>query len=176
MWRSLLGVLGFLTLASALRADGPGDNVADKVRRVPPPGIALAAADREELKNGSDALGHDIESLRAALKDKPDLLDLLPDIQIFHNAVRYALDYDEFFNAREIPVARALLKQAEADPQRKNALATAWKSVAGMLPNRLPRFSSRFLRSRLTGMGQMPQWQRRQTQPDAHIRRDARLS
>jgi len=111
MRSSLLGVLLFLAVSSAARADGPGDNLADKVRRIPPTGISLAAADREELKSGIDALGREIETLRTTLKAKPDLLGLLPDVQIFHNAVRYALVYNEFFNAREIPVARGLLRQ-----------------------------------------------------------------
>src|SRR5207244_9840626 len=67
--------------------------------------------DRAELQAGIAELGADIDSLRDALKAKPTLLALLPDVQIYHNAVRYALTYNEFFNAREIPVAKALLKQ-----------------------------------------------------------------
>ena len=34
----------------------------------------------------------EIEALRGSLKDKPELLALLPDVQIYHNAVRYALN------------------------------------------------------------------------------------
>ena len=41
----------------ALRADGPGDNLADKVRRVPPPGVKITDADRAELEKGVAALG-----------------------------------------------------------------------------------------------------------------------
>src|SRR5215510_7385905 len=45
-------------------ADGPGDNLPDKVRRVPPPGIAISAMDRSELEAGAAELGKSIEALR----------------------------------------------------------------------------------------------------------------
>src|SRR5947209_5418446 len=109
MYRFLSAPL-LLLAACVARADGPGDNLPDKVRPVPPPGVAVPAQNRAELQAGVEALGKEIEALRTALKGKPALLDLLPDVQIYHNAVRYALTYNEFFNAREIPVARSLLK------------------------------------------------------------------
>src|SRR4029079_16305101 len=84
-----------------VRADGTGDNLPNQVRRIPPAGVAVPAADRTELEDGVRQLGIAIEELRAGLKGAPALLDLLPDVQIYHNAVRYALQYDEFFNARD---------------------------------------------------------------------------
>ncbi len=90
--------LSALVIVALLHADGPGDNLPDKVRPVPPPGIKLADADRTDLQAGVEALGKNIERLRQDLKSKPALLELLPDVQIFHNAVRYALAYDEFFD------------------------------------------------------------------------------
>ena len=45
---------------------------------------------------------------------KANLLELLPDVQVYHNAVRYALHHNEFFNAKEIPVGKELLKQGES--------------------------------------------------------------
>src|SRR5262245_4224189 len=82
--------------AVTVRADGPADNIADKVRPVPPkPKDAVSMTEKAELQKGVNELGAEIESLRTSLKDKPDLLALLPDVQIFHNAVRYALTYDE---------------------------------------------------------------------------------
>jgi pimeloyl-ACP methyl ester carboxylesterase len=108
--RWFVAVVVFVAVALA-RADGPGDNLPDKVRPVPPPGIAVPDAARAELQAGVDALEKQIDELRTALKGKPVLLDLLPDVQVYHKAVDWALRYNEFFNAREIPVARALLKQ-----------------------------------------------------------------
>ncbi len=90
-------VLGLFLIATRVGADGPGDNIVDKVRPVPPPGIKLSAADQQELSLGVEQLGKAITELRGTLKSKPAMLDLLPDVQIYHNAVRYALTYNEFF-------------------------------------------------------------------------------
>src|SRR5437764_6364329 len=100
-----------LYLPLAARAgDGPGDNIVDKVRRVPPPGIEVPAADKEELSQGMDQLGKAIADLRVALKGKPSL-ELLPDVQIYHNAVRYALQHNEIYQKKEIATAKKLLQQ-----------------------------------------------------------------
>src|SRR5579871_2426345 len=104
-------VLMLAGIVAIARADGPADNLPDNVRRIPPPGIMVSAEDRADLQQGIDALGREIDDLRTLLKPRPTLLDLLPDVQIYHNAVRYALTYNEFFNRREIPVARTLLQQ-----------------------------------------------------------------
>src|SRR5262245_38059429 len=62
--------------AVAARADGPMDNLPDKVRRIPPPGAAIPDADRVELLGGVEALAREIEGLKVLLKGKPALLDL----------------------------------------------------------------------------------------------------
>ena len=98
-----------LLVATAVRADGPADNVAEKVRPVPPPGIMVPAEVRDELQSGIDALGKEIDQLKTALKAKPALLDLLPDVQVFHRAVHDALKYDEFYNPKEFAFAKKLL-------------------------------------------------------------------
>src|SRR4051812_47100213 len=67
-----------LTLQSA-RADGPQDNVPEKVRPVPPPGVKVSEADSADLEQGIGALGKEIESLREQLQGKPSL-ELLPDV------------------------------------------------------------------------------------------------
>src|SRR5439155_1581380 len=109
---ALLAALFVAVVAITGRADGPADNIVDKVRPVPPkPKEPVSVADKAELQKGADELGAEIESLRTVLKAKPDLLALLPDVQIFHNAVRYAITYDEIFDAkREVPYARKQLQ------------------------------------------------------------------
>jgi len=64
----------FFTLA--VRADGPSDNLPEKVRRIPPPGIKVPDADRVELESGAAELGKEIEALRAELKAKKDYTGL----------------------------------------------------------------------------------------------------
>ncbi|PYI84465.1 MAG: hypothetical protein DME26_13215 [Verrucomicrobia bacterium] len=120
-------------VATSVLADGPGDNLPDKVRRVPPPGIAIPAADRSELESGVAELDKVIDSLRANLKSKPALLDLLPDVQIYHKAVDWALRYDEFYKTNETQVARALLLQGV---QRVEALRDGrapWLTATGLV-------------------------------------------
>src|SRR5579859_6728459 len=97
---ALLFVLGVTAVA-----DGERDNQVDNVRKIPPPGIKVPDADRAELAAGLEALGREIDAIRTELKGKPALA-LLPDVQIYHKAVRYALDYDEFFNVKEIASAK----------------------------------------------------------------------
>src|SRR5262245_48176791 len=98
----LLAAIGFA------RADGPMDNLPDKVRPVPPPGVAVPAA---ELQAGLDELGKAIEILKQSLKTKPALLELLPDVEVYDKAVRWSLVYNEFFKDAEIKTAKALLTQ-----------------------------------------------------------------
>src|SRR5438874_1711106 len=105
--------LGLIVLFAVLtaRADGPNDNNPDNVKRIPQLGIELPPAERAELAASVEALGKEIEQLRTSLKGKPALLDLLPDVQIYHNAVRYALTYREFLDKSDVTKARKLLEQ-----------------------------------------------------------------
>ena len=103
--------LMLLLVLGVARADGPGDNLPDNVRRIPQPGVAVPEGDRTELQTGIDALGREITELKSSLKAKQELLDLLPDVQIYYNAARYALTYNEFFSPNEIKTGKDLLKQ-----------------------------------------------------------------
>src|SRR5436309_9564817 len=122
-----------LFLALLLRADGPSDNLPDKVRRIPPPGIKVPDADRAELEKGVAELGGQIESLRVELKGKPALLDLLPDLQIFHKAVDWALRYDEFYKSNEVEVARTLLQQGAERAKALWASTAPWTNATGLV-------------------------------------------
>lgn len=118
---------------SFVLADGPTDNLPDKVRRVPPPGIKITDTDRLELEAGVAELGKAIELLRIDLKSKPTLLELLPDVQIYHKAIDWPLRYDEFFKTNETQVARALLEQGK---QRARALRDGkapWATATGLV-------------------------------------------
>src|SRR5258706_16454007 len=86
----------------------------DAIKPIPPipaKDKELSPADRAELDAGVAKLGQEIDTLRTQLKDKPSLLALLPDIQIYHNAVRYPLIYHELIDAKS---ARAALADAHA--------------------------------------------------------------
>jgi pimeloyl-ACP methyl ester carboxylesterase len=127
------GLLVLFAATSLVRADGPADNLAAKVRPIPPPGIALADADRADLQAGVDQLGREIDELRGTLKDKPALLELLPDVQIFHRAVHSALAYNEFFHARELPWAKELLKQGIDRARELREGRASWNNATGLV-------------------------------------------
>jgi Prolyl oligopeptidase family len=141
----LLVTSGSGPFAIVARADGPDDNLPDRVRRIPPPGIAVPAADRAELEAGVAELGQEIDALRAAAPSRPagaaagrparplDVPDLLPDVQIYYNAVRYALTYDEFFQPREIAVAKALLKQGQERARALRDGQAPWTTAVGLV-------------------------------------------
>jgi len=61
--------------------------------RLPPAGISIPDAERQELTAGAATLHKEIEALRKDLAAKPTLLQLLPDVEIFHKAVDWALRY-----------------------------------------------------------------------------------
>src|SRR6266853_883026 len=106
----------FLILAAAQAVE---------VKPVPPPGVVVPAADRAALEAGLKRLGSSIEKIR----NNP----LAPDVIIFHNAVRYALQYDEFFKPEEIARAKELLRQGQ---ERADALAAGsapWTSATGLI-------------------------------------------
>src|SRR5438132_5272645 len=73
------------------KADGAKDNIADKVRPIPPlPTKELSEADRAELHAGVAKLGAEIEALRGSLKNGC-FVQILPDVEIYYYAVRSPL-------------------------------------------------------------------------------------
>jgi len=97
----------------------------------PPPGIPIPEAVRAELTAGANALGREIAALQGALKAKPQLLELLPDVQIFHNAVRYALEDGIFYRTNEFATARQLLKLGTERAQQLRAGQSPWANATG---------------------------------------------
>ncbi len=124
-----LGIL--LLLGTWAYADGPADNLADKVRRVPPLGVKIPEHESANLAETVDRLGQKIADLRKSLSAKPALLELLPDVEIFHNAVHYALKYNEFYKETEVKAAHNLIKLGM---ERANQLAKGdapWLKATG---------------------------------------------
>ncbi len=129
-------LLFLLLIASALpaRPDGPADNVVEKVRPVPPAGSKVPEGVRQELLDGATVLDREIDKLRLELKGNSNALSLLPDIQIFEKAVRWAIHYDEIFNpTNEIIAARTLLKLGMERVQQLREGKPAWLSATGLV-------------------------------------------
>src|ERR1043166_5041148 len=96
--------------------------------RVPLPGIAIAEKDRAELRAGVDALAREINSLRSSGQR-----ELLPDVEIFHKAVDWALRYDEFYRSNEVGLARTLLKQGMERAKQLREGKPSWLTATGLV-------------------------------------------
>lgn len=95
------------------------------VKPIPPVGVEVPAADRTELENG-------LRRLKAAmdkLKDHP----LLPDVMIYHEAVRYALQYNEFFKLEEVFKAKLLLQHGEERAKQLAEGKAPWTTATGLV-------------------------------------------
>lgn len=115
----------------SVRADGPTDNVAEKVRPVPPPGITLSETDRKELEKGAADLGKLVEELK---KSKNAVAaSLWPDVAIYHKGVDYAVKYNEIFSTNEIASARELLKRGTERAERLKEGWAPWTQKAGLV-------------------------------------------
>ena len=104
-------------------------------KRLPPAGISIPAPDRTELTTAAAALATEISSLRADLTSSHQtaLLALLPDIEIFHKAVDWALRYDEFFSPKEVATARHFLALGRERAAQLRAGRTPWLDATGLV-------------------------------------------
>lgn len=124
-----VGVLLGLGAMRPLFADGPADNVPDNVRRIPKLGVDVPEADRQELEQGLKTLAEQITRLKQG--DQPLAKKLLPDVLIYHRAVDQALRYREFFDLKEIPVAKSLLKQGQQRAEHLLEGKAPWTEQTG---------------------------------------------
>jgi hypothetical protein len=95
------------------------------VKPLPPPGIEVPAADRAELQSGLDRLHAAI----ARLGNHP----LAPDVLIYEKAVRYALEYSEFFKPDEIAKAKVLLRDGQERAAQLAEKQAPWTTATGLV-------------------------------------------
>src|SRR5438045_7987691 len=100
---------------------------------IPAPGIVVPEADRNELAQGVEALGKDLADLRSRLRSDLERLRLLPDIEIFHKAIDWALRYDEFFEIRQPAFARKLLDQGSERARQLRDGKAPWLTAEGLI-------------------------------------------
>ena len=123
-WTSTLATLLF-SICSSL-ADGPADNVAEKVRPVPPEGTKLPDADREEIQKG-------LKELQTIIAGLPKH-DLLPDVLIYEKAVRWALDYNEVYDGKGAKPGGAVKASLKIGLERAKSMKegkTPWTTATG---------------------------------------------
>jgi pimeloyl-ACP methyl ester carboxylesterase len=101
-------------------------------RPVPPPGVEVPADVRAELTAGVAKLGEEIAALRPLLAQKK-MSALLPDVEIFHKSVDWALRYGEFFDVKQFDAAK---KQLALGSERVAALREGkapWTEQTGLV-------------------------------------------
>ena len=95
------------------------------MRPIPPAGVEVPAADRTELENGLRRL----KTAMDKVKDHP----LWPDVAIYHEAVRYALQYNEFFKLEEVFKAKLLLQHGEERARQLAEGKSPWTTATGLV-------------------------------------------
>jgi len=101
--------------------------------RLPPPGIAISEPERQELTAGAITLRSMIDALTKDLASKPALLARVPDVEVFHKAVDWALRYDEFFEVKQVAFAKTLLQQGNERAHELRAGQPPWLNATGMV-------------------------------------------
>lgn len=118
----------------AASAAPPPPNFQPNPRRLnPPPGIVVPPEVRRELTAGVEKLDEEIRELEASLRAKPELQPLLPDVEIYPQAVRAALLDDIFTSSNQFPAARALLQQGHLRARQLAQGQAPWNTKSGLL-------------------------------------------
>ncbi len=91
---------------------------------IPPPGVVVAEADQRQLKAGLDRLAKRL----LPLAGRPHL----EDAQIFHKAVRYAVEGGEFFAADDVFKAKELLRLGNERAAELERGSASWATATGL--------------------------------------------
>lgn len=112
-------------------ADGPADNLPDQVRKIPRLGVEVPAEQTQQLQEGLSKLQSAIDQLNKS-KDAR-IQALIPDVEIYHRAVRCALEFREFFHEREVRVGLELLKQGQQRADQLLKGIAPWTQQTGLV-------------------------------------------
>jgi dienelactone hydrolase len=121
-----------LSLAIALsRADGPMDNIPEKVRPIPPKGIPLSQETIGKLK--VELLAVKVALYNASEKLPPAKKELLSDAEIYYKSVDNALNLDEFHAPAEVGIAHKQLAEAQARIKAITSGDMPWAKATGLV-------------------------------------------
>ncbi len=135
-------ITAFLALAATVLAQTPADPDANapaaspaqnrQPKQLPPPGVAIPDADRAELTTAVAELGKEIAALNLS-KLGGGMDALIPDVEVFHKAVDWALRYDEFYNVKEVATARTLLAEGKSRAAALKEGEAPWTTQTGLV-------------------------------------------
>ena len=101
--------------------------------RVPAVGIEIPKDTLLALRERTDALGQAIDQLRDQLTETPPLLRFLPDVQVYHKAVDWALRHRLFFKEGEFETAEELLAEGTERAKQLANGKTPWTRQPGLI-------------------------------------------
>jgi hypothetical protein len=99
-------------------------------RPVPPPGVTVPEEARKALQSGLDTLA---ASIAQCEKTKGVSALDLADVRVFHDAVRYALQYGEFLKPEEIDTGRKMLEMGMARAAHLRQGRRPWAGETGLV-------------------------------------------
>jgi hypothetical protein len=114
-----------MKLIAALLISAAAFAQAQQNKPLPAPGIPVPDADKRQLRAGLDRLSARID----ALKGNPHLADVL----VFHKAVRFALDGNEFFREEQIFRAKELLRIGTERADELSRGEAPWTRATGLV-------------------------------------------
>lgn len=132
-----------LVLSSLAWADGPGDNQVQSVRPVPPPGISIDPAVRQELEAGLKALEAQVKRLQEKASKDSFTARYLPDVEIYSRGLRLALEEGTIYDVKELPQAKDVLAEGITRAAELESGKAPWSTRTGLVV--------RGFRSRLDG-------------------------
>jgi pimeloyl-ACP methyl ester carboxylesterase len=133
MSRRFFETILIFSLSNGLVLGADGTVTGRGIPRMPPVGIAVPAEVKAELEEGVASLGREVQDLSKQLKAKPEMLELLPDVQIYHNAVRYALEDNIFYKTSDFAAARKFLAEGKERARALREGRSPWSTANGLV-------------------------------------------
>lgn len=117
--------VGLVCLSLCLRAEGQLPEIS------PPPGIAISEADRTSLLDACRRLESDIDAFLTVADTPASITARLADVLIFPKAVRWAVEFNEVYDEKEIGFAKTLLAEGAARLDAMRDGRMPWTSATG---------------------------------------------
>lgn len=101
--------------------------------QIPPAGHTIPTEKLDRVKVELTKFGAEIDALKTELKSKPDLLSLMPDVEIFHKAVSWPVLFNEFYKTNEPQQALELIKVGRERIAQLHAGEAPWTWSTGLV-------------------------------------------
>lgn len=107
------------------------DPIPEIKRRIPPAGKPIAESDREQIQKRLDQLSVIIVNIQQSSDGVARRY--LPDVIVFHKAVRFALEVGEFYKPQDVAKAHRLLDEAEKRAVSLQNGKAPWLHQSGLI-------------------------------------------